>query len=135
MKTKVKPNRPLTYKQKEFIKQVVENPKQSLTKAAQAAYSSGDKEISPTVAAQIAYDNMRKPNIVSQLQDYTQLVETTLTNTVAEWGQHERPRQREIAQQAAMYIHDKVHGKATQRVETRSEAVVISIDLTGSPTE
>lgn len=123
-------NRPLTYKQKEFIKEVLDNPKRSLTKSAQIAYSRGDKEIKPTVAAQIAYENMNNPKIVSKLAQYSDMVESALLGTVQEWSASDKVSERALAMDSAKFIHDKVHGRATQRVETRSEAVTISIDMT-----
>jgi hypothetical protein len=69
--------------------------------------------------------------VQSLLHDSKTLVESTLINTVKDWGDHDKPRQREIAQNAAMYIHDKVEGKATQRIEQRSEVLSFNIDLTG----
>lgn len=73
--------------------------------------------------------------VQSLLHDSKTLVETTLINTVKDWGDHDKPRQREIAQNAAMYIHDKVEGKATVRVEQRSEIVNFNINLRGDDDE
>lgn len=123
-------DRPLTPKQKAFVQELIDNPKQSATQAVLKTYGKPGKPPTYLSAGQIATDNLKKPQIITKLAQYNDLVESTLLATVQEWGQHERPRQREIAQNAAMYIHDKVHGKATQKVETRSEQVTISIDLT-----
>ena len=78
-----------------------------------------------------AYVDKNSKGVQSLLHDSKTLVESTLINTVKDWGDHDKPRQREIAQNAAMYIHDKVEGKATQRIEQRSEVLSFNIDLTG----
>lgn len=134
-KAKLKKDRPLTPKQKAFIQELLDNPKQSATQAVLKTYGKPGKPPTYLSAGQIATDNLKKPQIITKLAQYNDLVESTLLQTVQDWGNHERPRQREIAQNAAMYIHDKVHGKATQKVETRSEAVTISIDLTKPATD
>jgi phage terminase small subunit len=123
-------DRPLTPKQRAFVQELIDNPKQSATQAVLKTYGKPDKPISYQTARSVASQNLTKPNIKTKLAQYNDIVESTLLQTIQDWGQHDKPRQREIAQNAAMYIHDKVHGKATQRVETRSEQVTISIDLT-----
>lgn len=122
--------RKLTTKQKLFIKEKLDNPKQSDTQAAIKAYSTPDKQISPASAQVIAFENLRKPAITSKLEDANELVESALIGTVKDWGDHDKPRQREIALDSAKYIHDKVHGRATQSIETKSTQVVVNIDLT-----
>jgi hypothetical protein len=82
-----------------------------------------------------AYVAKNSRGVQSLLHDNKELVESTLINTVKDWGDHEKPRQREIAQNAAMYIHDKVEGKATMRIEQRSEIISFNIDLTGGDDE
>ena len=129
-KAKPAKDRPLTPKQKAFVQELIDNPKQSATQAVLKTYGKPNKPPTYLSARNIASENLTKPNIVTKLAQYNDIVESTLLQTVQDWGQHDKPRQREIAQNAAMYIHDKVHGKATQKVETRSEQVTISIDLT-----
>lgn len=128
-------DRPLTPKQKAFVQELIDNPKQSATQAVLKTYGRPNKPIKYNTARALASENLAKPAIRTKLAQYNDMVESTLLATVQDWGQHDKPRQREIAQNAAMYIHDKVHGKATQRVETRSEAVTISIDLTKPSTD
>ncbi len=130
LNTKAAKDRPLTYKQKEFIRELTDNPQQSATQAALKAYSSADKQPTYRTASVIAHENLRKPNIVSKLAQYSDAVESAIMNTMMDWKDEDSARKREIAMDMAKYTHDKIHGKATQRVETRSEAVVISIDLT-----
>lgn len=126
--TIIRKPRELTTKQRAFIKELVDNPKKSATQAALKAYDTD----SPQVAQAIASENLSKPMIRSELAKYNGMLESALINTVDEWKDHERPRQREIAMDVAKYVHDKIHGKATQKVETRSESLEIHIDLTSS---
>ena len=130
MKDKPKKNRPLTYKQKAFIKELVDNPKQSATQAAIKAYSRAGKEIKPTVAGAIAYENLKKPQIVSKLANYSDTVESALLETLNDWKSSDKVSERALSVDVAKFVHDKIHGKATQRLETRSEQVTISIDMT-----
>ena len=126
-----KNNKPLTRKQQAFVKHLIEHPKESATKAVQATYS----DTTYRTARQIATENLAKPSIISELSKYNNLVENTLINTIDQWGDHDKPRQREIAQQAAMYVHDKIHGKAKQSVDVHSTSVTFNIDLTQAPEE
>lgn len=121
--------RKLSQKQKAFIKELVDNPKQSASQAALKAYSTPDKQITVESARNIAHNNLKNPRIISKLQDFNELVESALINTVRDWGEDDTPRKREIALDSAKYIHDKVHGKATQRIEQKSEVVRIAIDM------
>jgi len=125
-------DRPLTPKQKAFVQELIDNPKQSATQAVLKTYGKPDKPISYQTARSVASENLTKPNIITKLAQYNDMVESTLLATVQDWGADDTPRKREIAQNAAMYIHDKVHGKATQKVETRSEQVSININMTAS---
>lgn len=116
----------LTRKQAIFVESLIQNPKESATEAAAKAY-----QVSNRATAQvIASENLSKPMIISALAQHNDLLERTLMDTVEEWGHSTNTRRREIAQNAVMYAHDKIHGKATQRVEQQSVSVDISIDLT-----
>ena len=122
----------LTRKQKPFVRELVENPKQSATAAALKTYGKPDKPIKYTTANAIAVENLQKPLIQSELAKYTRQVEDTIYQAVVDWGDSDVPRKREIALDSAKFIHDKVHGKATQRVETKSEQVNININMSQS---
>ena len=124
-------NKPLTRKQEAFVKHIVNNPKDSATTAAMQTYGN-DKDISRNTARSIATENMAKPAIRTELAKYNNMIENTLINTIEEWGSHERPRQREIAIDSAKYVHDKIHGKATQRSEVQATVVSLNLDLSGN---
>jgi serine/threonine protein kinase len=75
--------------------------------------------------------SIKKPNVISYLAEKNDLVEEVLINTLTDWGRESNTRKREIAVDVGKYIHDKIHGKATQQIETTNKSVTISIDLTG----
>lgn len=110
---------------------MIENPKASGTDIAQQVYNVSNRQTAQVIAS----ENLSKPIIQTELAKYTKQIEDTLYRAVVDWGDSDTPRKREIALDSAKFIHDKVHGKATQRVETRSEAVTISIDLTKPSTD
>lgn len=118
----------LTHKQKIFVQHILDNPTDSYTEAAKKAYPNQTK----LSQYQQAYENLKKPEIIMALGKANDIVESTLINTVQEWGNHEKPQQRSIAVDTAKYIHDKIHGKATQKVEQTSQTVSVNIDLSAS---
>lgn len=132
--TKPAKDRPLTPKQKAFVQELLDNPKQSATQAVLKTYGKPGKPPTYLSARNIASENLTKPNIITKLAQYNDMVESAILQTIQDWKDHDKPRQREIAMNQAQFVHDKIHGKATQKVETRSEQVTISIDLTGVDT-
>ena len=128
--TKPAKDRPLTPKQKAFVQELLDNPKQSATQAVLKTYGKPGKPVTYLSARNIASENLTKPNIMTKLAQYNDMVESAILQTISDWKDHDKPRQREIAMNQAQFVHDKIHGKATQKVETRSEQVTISIDLT-----
>jgi hypothetical protein len=118
--------RPLTNKQKAFVKHIVENPKASYTEAAVVAYDVKNRN----VAASIAAENLTKPAIISELDNFNEIIEETMANAVKDWGRSEKVAERTLAVDTAKFMHDKIHGKARQTVESRSTKVNISINMT-----
>jgi hypothetical protein len=118
-------NQTLTRKQQAFVRYWLENPKASATQAALATYGTNN----PVVAASIAYENLRKPQIRAYLEDVGQLMETTIITAVRDWGDSPNSRRREIALDAAKYAHDKIFGKSRQVVQATNNKVEVSIDL------
>ena len=131
MKTAQITNKPLTRKQSAFVKHLIEHPKDSATQAVIKTYGSKNPP-NTTTASAIAYENLRKPQIVTELAKYNNLVENTLINTINDYSTSDKLGQRTLAVDTAKYIHDKIHGKATQKIEQQSTKLVINIDLTGT---
>lgn len=131
MKKPVVTNKPLTRKQSAFVKHLIENPKDSATKAVLATYNIAN----PRTASAVASENLTKPSIVSELAKYNNLVENTIINTVNEYANSDDIKQRTLAVDTAKYVHDKIHGRATQKVESNSTHLSLQIDLSGDTTE
>lgn len=125
--------RPLTRKQKVFTKHMIDNPKASATEAALAAYNT----TSPAVAAVIATENLRKPNILTELAKYQSNAELTLIEVMNTSKEYSRQFSKEgaayasVAVQSANSILDRLLGKATIKHDITSTAVTLNIDLTG----
>ena|SRR3990167_2733613 len=122
----------MTIKQKRFIKAY-----QDSGNATQAVIDSGYKVKSRAVAQAVGSENLLKPIIQNSLAKNIELFESTIVNTVKEWGNSENTRKRELSLQASYYGHDKINGKATQRIEQQTTSVSVVIDLSGtsSPVE
>ena len=116
---------PLTKKQKILVKHIIDNPKSSATEAAAQAYN----VINRHTAEQIAYENLRKPEIVTKLAAHNELIENTLLNTVNDYKESEKIPERSLAVDISKYVHDKIHGRATQRVEQHSTTVNLNLSL------
>lgn len=128
--TKTRPitNKPLTRKQQAFVKHLIEHPKQSATKAVLATYDVNNA----LTAKSIATENLSKPAIVSELAKYNNLIENTLINTINDYSNSSKLGERTLAVETSKYIHDKIHGKATQRTEVTTQGITLNIDLTSS---
>lgn len=121
----------LTRKQQAFVQQLVDNPKISATEAAARAYNVGTRKVASTVAA----ENMAKPSVIQWLEDHAKQAENTVTEIMTyaldegKRGGHVGAAYAGVGLSAANSVLDRVHGKATQRVEMQTKAVVITIDL------
>lgn len=129
-KTPSKPtNKPPTRKQAEFARIIATEPSTTIKQAYRQAYNVKPTTSDKTVSVE-ASRTLAKPQIQSELAKYTNILENTLITTVRDWGNHDKPRQREIAQQAVMYMHDKIHGKAKQSIDVVSTTVKLNLDFT-----
>lgn len=122
--------RPLTIKQKLFVKGILDNPKRSATAIVKEVYNVTSQHSAEVIAS----ENLSKPEIVNQLERNSSIFESVVVNTAKDWGNSDKPRERELALQASYWGHDKVHGKATQRVEQTTTGITLNIDLTGTGT-
>lgn len=132
--TTPKPLRPLTRKQKAFVQHLVNNPKDSATKAVQATYNVDN----PRTASVVASENLAKPNVMLELSKHSATAELVLLevmNTSKEFSQQGNTAGASYATSAitaANSILDRLHGKATIKTETKVTAVTLNIDLTGT---
>lgn len=130
--------KPLTPKQEAFIQEIITNPKQSATQAAFKTYDVKTKQ----AAAVIAHNNLQRPAIISKLAEHAANAEDTMLEIMdyaKRYGKELNGQKEQgssyaaIALNAAKDIQDRVHGKATQRIEQTTTSVNLNIDLT--PTE
>jgi phage terminase small subunit len=99
-----KKNEPkLTRKQKVFADELINNPKQSATSAALKAY-----DTTPPVAAVIASENLRKPNILLYLDKHIDKAQETIVEVMTDKNNKADTRLR-----AADSLLDRTLGKAT----------------------
>lgn len=132
-----KPPRPLTSKQKLFVKHIIDNPKASATAAAQAAYNTTTNGS----ARMIASDNLTKPNIIIELSKYgssAELAQIRLMDTADKFSQiggRDGASYGQVLLGVTNSILDRLHGKATTRVEQQSTVVTLNVDLTGMLTD
>lgn len=135
-----KPLRPLTRKQKAFVQHIVNNPKQSATQAVLATYNVDN----PKTAGVVAHENLNKPSIMAELAKYDETAQATLVEVMQyskDYGRTNSGAKEQgasyasVAARIADSLLDRLHGKATQRIEATSTAVTLNIDLTTGSTE
>ena len=114
----------LTRKQKAFADHLLDNPKQSATKAALATYDT-DKHY---VAKNIASENLTKPNIQLYLDKHIEKAKNRVVELIDSTKE-------DIALRASDSVLDRSLGKATQRLETQSTVVTLKLDLSGEAEE
>lgn len=115
----------ITRKQKAFADHLLNNPKDSATEAATQTYNIKKRH----TAEQIAYENLRKPEIVSYLATHSKDIENALINTFNQYKEEEDIGKRKHSSELGMWMHDKIHGKATQTVEQHITEVKLSLNL------
>jgi len=120
--------RKLTKKQREFIKEYKANPLESTTSIVKRIYDvKNDK-----VASVIGTENLSKPSIVSHLSKYSDDIEDTIGTVAKELVQSDKIENKKEGLLNMRWIHDKVHGKATQRTEVTTQGITITVDLSSS---
>lgn len=80
-------------------------------------------------ASQIYLENMNKPEIAKRLSNVVDEMEDVITTTVRRYKDSEKLPEVILANDNAKWIHDKVEGKATQRIQAESTSVNINITL------
>lgn len=123
----------LTPKQRKYVHNVVAEG-MSKTEAYLASYAhTGTRKSAHEEASRTS----RLPQVKLELDKYSALAENTMievmetSNKFSKSGDRDGAAYAAVAVSAAKDVLDRVHGKATQRVETTTKAVVLNIDLTG----
>lgn len=119
----------LQRKEKAFVQSIIDNPKATNDiHVIRAGYDVKSKTVAGVMGSQL----LSRPHIQSALSNYVELTESAMTNTVRDWKDSDTPRKREIAMQNAQYIHDKIFGRSTQKIEQTTTGITLTIDLTSS---
>lgn len=128
--------KPLTRKRQAFVQYLVNNPKASATEAVKATYNITNPHTN--TANDMAHELMQKPEIKLELAKYSGEAENTLVDVM----QYARERGRSGTTAGASYasvasanardILDRIHGKATQKIEQHTSIVQINVDLAGA---
>lgn len=119
----------MTGKQHAMIEERLKDPKATNSEIIRRA---GYKVNGTQTASQIYLENMNKPEIRSRLASVSDEVETAIISTVNRYKDSEKLPEVQEAMTNARWIHDKIHGKATQKIEQRTTGVTLTIDLTSS---
>lgn len=122
------PSTKLSEKRKLFLKYKMDNPAMSnMELLLKAGYHPKDTQSAAVMANRI----MKAPEVQQKLSEHASVFESVILGTAKDWGSHEKPRQREIALNAAMFAYDHIFGKATVKIEQQVSVVKIAINLTG----
>lgn len=117
----------LTRTQKNFAHELIRNPDISPTEA----YVRTHKTNNRASAAVSATQTLKKPNMQAYLEKYDELAQITVIDVMqSSRGLKEEPAHARVALDSAKDILDRLHGKATQRIDTHSTVVTIALDLT-----
>ena len=113
-KTPIPPNKPLTSKQKAFVRELKRNPKLSATQAVLKTYGKPNKPTTYTSAQSIAHENLRKPNVLYALAKHDRTVQQRLID-LTELTTDENPQNKRIALDAINSTLDRLHGKPVSK--------------------
>ncbi len=109
----------LTRKQKAFADKIIENPKISAAQAVRETYPIKQEG---STARTMASQNLANPSIQLYLNEHVEKAKNKVVTLVDS-------EREEIALNASKDILDRVHGKATQRIESHSTSVNLNLSL------
>lgn len=125
------PNPRLSEKENAFVREVLTHPKQNRTESVMKVYNTSTRQS----AATLAHELKHKPHIIAELAKYSNTAETNLIQLANVSTAYARDGGKEGAMYAAVServnnsILDRLHGKATQKIEAHSQVVTLNIDL------
>lgn len=108
---------------------ITERLKDKTASNAEIIKRAGYKVSSVQSASQIYLENLKKPEIASRLEPIVDEMEETLITDVRKFRDSEKLGERQLANDTARWIHDKVRGRATQKIEQTTTGVTLTIDL------
>jgi hypothetical protein len=116
----------LTRKQKAYADYKLSHPKESNTKAALETYNTQDR----TTASAIAAGNEKNQAVKSYLLKHSKRIEDLITDKTYELTSKDDLNSVVEGLKNARWMHDKIHGKATQKTELTVKTVELALDLT-----
>lgn len=96
-----------------LVRDIVSNPKMPAYKHYMNHWPTNNPETARTEVAQV----LAKPRVKMKLAKYNGLAENTLIKTINDFGNSDSVAKRSLAVNVAKYVHDKIHGTATNRLE------------------
>jgi hypothetical protein len=123
----------LTKKENNFVKYLVEHPKDSNTSAAVASYDTKNRLVAATIAKEV----LQRPRVIAELAKYSSTAESNLiklANVSTDYamdGGKDGASYASVAEKVNNSILDRLHGKATIKTENATIAVTLNIDLAG----
>lgn len=118
----------LTKKQQAMVQAYVNDPKTTKTQAYLKAYNVREGTTKDSIEQQ-ASQTFSKPQVKTELMKYNGMVEGVLINTIKDFGESDKVNERTLAVDTGKYVHDKIHGKATQFIETHNTTVNLNLSL------
>lgn len=121
----------LTRKQKALADYILEHPKESATEAAMQTQAVTNRKSASVVAT----NTLKQPHVQAYMLEHSQIASDTMfeimetSKKFSKGGGKEGAAYAGVAVTVAKDIMDRVHGKATQKIETESRIVSINIDL------
>lgn len=103
--------RPLTAKQREFVRLMTSGERITPTRAVMRVYNT-DK---PTNAGAISKNLEKNPKIQMALAAHSSLAEETIVTAILDYKDSDKQWQRTLAVESSKWVHDKLHGKAVQQ--------------------
>jgi hypothetical protein len=105
--------RKLTDKQRAYVRERVANPTKSKVSAVFKSHDVTKATNAGAMAAQLE----RNPKVQAALAAYSGIAEETIVQAIADFKDSDKQWQRTLAVDTSKWVHDKLHGKATQRSE------------------
>lgn len=121
------PARKLTEKERIYVRERLLNPKKSKVSAVFKAYN----VTKATNAGSIANRLEKNPKVQMALSAYSGLAESTIINAIDDFKDSDKQWQRQLAVETSKWVHDKVHGKATQKNENKNLNFSVHVNQKG----
>lgn len=107
----LKANRPLTPKQREFVRRMTSGEKITPTRAVMETYN----VVKPTTAGAMSKELQNNPKIQMALAAHSSLAEETIVSAIMDYKDSDKQWQRTLAVESSKWVHDKLFGKAVQQ--------------------